>query len=163
MGFEIREIDDRDRVKVTRFLESTWGTTMMASHGVLIDASRLPGIGVFDGSGLVGLLTYNLKDRVCEVVTINSLRQGEGIGTELINRVVGLVQGLDLSRIFLVTTNDNIDAIRFYQKRGWCLAGINRGAIDEARASIKPEIPKIGNYSIPIRDELIFELPLGGE
>jgi ribosomal protein S18 acetylase RimI-like enzyme len=61
----------------------------------------------------------------------------------------------------LVTTNDNVDAIRFYQRRGYRIASIDRGAVDRAR-SIKPSIPLIGFHGIPIRDELTLVKDLDG-
>jgi hypothetical protein len=59
----------------------------------------------------------------------------------------------------LITTNDNIDAIRFYQRRGMRLVAVHRDAVDDARRA-KPSIPMIGEYGIPIHDELEFELQL---
>ena len=35
---------------------------------------------------------------------------------------------------------------------------MHRGAVDHSRASLKPEIPLVGNYGIPLRDELELEL-----
>ena len=61
----------------------------------------------------------------------------------------------------MLTTNDNLDALRFYQRRGFCLAALHPGAIAAARASLKPALPRVGNHEIPIRDELILEKLLG--
>jgi hypothetical protein len=63
-------------------------------------------------------------------------------------------------RLWLITSNDNLNAIRFYQRRGMRLTAVHRGAIDEAR-QIKPSIPLIGEHGIPIHDELELELRLG--
>jgi len=60
-------------------------------------------------------------------------------------------------RLWLVTTNDNVDALRFYQRRGFCLVCVHRGAVDHSRAHLKPEIPLAGNNRIPLRDELELE------
>ena len=61
------------------------------------------------------------------------------------------------SRLWVITTNDNIDALRFYQRRGFCLVRVYRGAVDRSRASLKPEIPAVGAYGIPLRDEIELE------
>ena len=60
----------------------------------------------------------------------------------------------------LITTNDNVDALRFYQRRGFVLTELRPGAVDESRR-MKPQIPLVGAYGIPIRDELVLvrELP----
>ncbi|MFP3471139.1 GNAT family N-acetyltransferase, partial [Micrococcus sp. SIMBA_144] len=60
------------------------------------------------------------------------------------------------SRITLITTNDNLAALKFYQKRGFVMTAIHRNAVEKAR-KIKPEIPLIGNDGIPIRDEIQLE------
>ena len=52
----------------------------------------------------------------------------------------------------------NLETIRFYQRRGFSLAGVRVGAIDEYRRTLKPEIPTLGNDEIPIRDEFEFEM-----
>jgi hypothetical protein len=62
-------------------------------------------------------------------------------------------------RLTLITTNDNLHALGFYQRRGFELAGIQRGAIGRAR-ELKPSIPLIGQNNIPLRDEIELELPL---
>ena len=61
------------------------------------------------------------------------------------------------TRLWVITTNDNVDALRFYQRRGFCLVGVHRGAVDRSRASLKPEIPAAGAYRIPLRDEIELE------
>ena len=62
-------------------------------------------------------------------------------------------------RIWLITTNDNLDVLRFYQRRGYRLAAVFPGAVDEARKQ-KPTIPLTGFYGIPIRDEILPEKTL---
>jgi ribosomal protein S18 acetylase RimI-like enzyme len=61
--------------------------------------------------------------------------------------------------LFLVTTNDNTPALRFYQKRGFVLSALRPNAIAENR-KVKPEIPLTGQDGIPIRDELELEMHL---
>lgn len=61
--------------------------------------------------------------------------------------------------MWLVTTNDNVDALRFYQRRGFVLVDLRPNAMQAARA-LKPEIPLIGRYGLPLRDELYLEMSL---
>ena len=56
----------------------------------------------------------------------------------------------------LTTTNDNVDALRFYQRHGFRLVELRPGAVDAARR-LKPEIPATGAHGIPLRDELELE------
>ena len=59
--------------------------------------------------------------------------------------------------VWLTTTNYNLDALRFYQRRGFRLVRVRPGAVDEARQTMKPEIPEVGSFGIPMRDELDLE------
>jgi GNAT superfamily N-acetyltransferase len=77
----------------------------------------------------------------------------------LINAVVEEARKRNCTRIFLITTNDNLNALGFYQKRGFELVAIHRGAVNESR-KIKPGIPLMGNDGIPLRDEIELELTL---
>jgi hypothetical protein len=58
------------------------------------------------------------------------------------------------------TTNDNVDALRFYQRRGFRLAALRTRAVDELRRRLKPTIPAVGEHGIPIRDEIELEIEL---
>jgi hypothetical protein len=75
------------------------------------------------------------------------------VGTVLMETVAADAQRLRCHEIRLTTTNDNLDAIRFYQRRGLRLVALRAGAVDRARLE-KPEIPRAGAYGIPLRDEI---------
>jgi DNA-3-methyladenine glycosylase I len=91
-------------------------------------------------------------------VTLNSLREGIGIGTALLDAVREAARKSGCRRTWLITTNDNLHALRFYQKRGWRLTALHRNALDESRR-LKPVIPEIGIDGIPLRDEIELEPP----
>ena len=59
-------------------------------------------------------------------------------------------------RLWVVTTNDNLPALAFYQLHGLRLASLRPRAVDLARR-IKPAIAETGYDGIPIRDELELE------
>ena len=80
-----------------------------------------------------------------------------GAGTALIQAVAQLARRQGCTRLWVITTNDNVDALRFYQRRGFCLVRVHRGAVDRSRACLKPEIPPVGAYGIPLRDEIELE------
>jgi GNAT superfamily N-acetyltransferase len=153
-----------DRPWVAQFLIRLWGSPKIISRGQIHLADQLPGfyaqatetLAGFSPGERVGLITYHLQDQACEIVSIDSLVEGVGIGTQLIQQVELLVREAGYRRLWLITSNDNTPAIRFYQKRGLRLAAIHRGAIDQARR-LKPEIPVTGLDGIPIRDEIEFE------
>ncbi len=132
----------------------------MARKGVLIDASVLPGFVATDGERPVGLLTYDAAHDECEVVAIISAEEGRGIGRALMDAARDRAAAAGCRRLWLITTNDNVDALRFYQRRGFRLAALHRGAVDDCRARLKPEIPMVGDYGIPLRDELELDKQL---
>ena len=119
----------------------------------------MPGFAAFDGDGCVGLVTYELDGGACEIVTIDALREGEGIGTALLEAVVDAAREAGCKRVQLLTTNNNVRALAFYQKRGFRLVALKAGEIDEQR-KLKPSIPEVDSAGLPIRDELHLELSL---
>lgn len=149
--------DDQDWVRA--FTERHWGSAMMVSRGRLFNIADLPGFVALTDDEIVGLITYELADGACEITSLNSLVGGTGIGAKLINEVTRVAVENDLKRVWLITTNDNIHAIRWYQKRGFRIAAVYPNALAASR-QLKPEIPLIGNDGIPLRDEIEFELPL---
>jgi ribosomal protein S18 acetylase RimI-like enzyme len=121
--------------------------------------AELPGFAAFEDERCVGLVTYELDGEACEIVTIDALEESRGIGTALLDAVVGAARKAGCSRVQLLTTNNNLRALAFYQKRGFRLVGLVPGAIDEER-SVKPSIPLVDSAGLPIRDELHLELAL---
>jgi GNAT superfamily N-acetyltransferase len=133
-------------------LEELWGSTLIAVGGRQMDAASLPGFTCHDGE-LLGLASYQLAAGHCELVTLNSLRPGGGIGSALLAAVEQAAREAGCLVLKLVTTNDNLPALRFYQRRGYRLVALRPGAVDEARLR-KPQIPQVGLDGIPLHDEL---------
>jgi GNAT superfamily N-acetyltransferase len=106
---------------------------------------------------LAGVLTYVVRSDACEVLTLHAVESWRGAGTALLAGVGRIAAERGCTRLWLITTNDNVDALRFYQRRGFTLAALRAGAVDHSRARLKPEIPLVGAYGIPLRDELELE------
>jgi ribosomal protein S18 acetylase RimI-like enzyme len=157
---QVRAAREDERAWIERYLNRSWGSTTVVSRGVAHDASRLPAFVASRNGELVGLATFRVAEAQCELVTLDALRRRQGIGSALLSAVAEEAARRGCSRLWLSTTNDNLEAIRFYQRRGMRLVAVHRGAVDEARR-IKPSIALIGEYGIPIHDELEFELGLG--
>ena len=102
---------------------------------------------------LAGVLTYIIDRDSCEVLTLHVADQWRGVGSALIKEVGAVAREAGCRRMWLITTNDNVDALRFDQRRGFRLAKVHAGAIVQDR-KLKPEIPAIGDYGIPIDDQL---------
>ena len=131
----------------------------IVSRGRLHEASKLWALVCQAGERRVGLVKFDIRDRHCELVTLEAFTQGRGIGSALLAAVVAKATRRGCRRVWLIISNDNLQALRFYQRRGMRLAALHRGAIDEARR-IKNEIPPIGKHDTPIHDELELELHL---
>jgi ribosomal protein S18 acetylase RimI-like enzyme len=157
--FSIRPVKDSDRAWVANFIARQWGAEIVIAYGVVFHASKLPGFVALRGDEKLGLVTYNIDDRACEIITLNSLQPGIGIGAALIDAVKAHARQAGCQRLFLMTANDNIDALRFYQKRGFVLVAVHRNAAEQAR-KLKPQIPFIGEHGIPLRDEIELEMML---
>jgi ribosomal protein S18 acetylase RimI-like enzyme len=155
----IRGYRESDRLWAEPFMRAEFGGPLQARRGELLDVLALPGF-VAERDGLpIGLVTYRLENDECELAFIASLERHAGVGTALLDAFVQAVAGCE--RIWLVTTNDNLDALRFYQRRGFVLSALRAGAVDKAREQLKPQIATVGEFGIRLRDELELELRPG--
>lgn len=155
----IRPLTEGDRSWVSRWLKEWWAGPRMVTRGKVHNAAELPGLMAVRDGKPAGLVTYDIVGEQLEIVTMNSLVAGAGIGSALINAVKDVAVQNGCKRLWLITTNDNTAALRFYQKRGFRLAAIHRDALEQSR-QLKPEIPLIGNDGIPLRDEIELEIIL---
>jgi ribosomal protein S18 acetylase RimI-like enzyme len=156
----LHPLDTASRLAVQRFMAEHWGADFVVAHGSVYYPHELPGFAAYDEAGAIaGLITYRVEAGECEVVTIDSLRPGLGLGTALLEAVVAAARAAGCRRVWLITTNDNLKALRFYQKRGFRLCALYPGALNETRR-LKPSLPLLGQEGIPLRDELALELRL---
>jgi GNAT superfamily N-acetyltransferase len=161
-SFTVRALGPHEADTLEEFWREHWGSPIMVTRGKVHNARDLTGYVAETAGSWVGLLTYRLEGEECEVMSLDSLREGQGIGTALLDALLEQAQREGWRRLFLITTNDNTHALRFYQRRGWTIASVYPCAVEAARA-IKPEIPLTGFDGIPIRDEIEMERVLSVE
>ena len=155
----VRPAEVEDDSWVEWFLESSVATRV-ARRGQLVKACHhLMLIAERDGVR-AGLLTYVIIDDACEILTIHATEPWAGVGTALLDAVRRVARASACTRLWLVTTNDNVDALRFFQRRGFRIRKVRPGGVDKARVRLKPEIPLIGAHGIPIHDEIELETPI---
>jgi GNAT superfamily N-acetyltransferase len=154
----VRAVEDNEREWLAEILRENWGPAVV-SRGRLIDATVLPAVVCLRSGRPVGVATYDPGEADCELVTIDAFREHTGVGSALLAAVEQAARAHGCSRLWLITTNDNLDALRFYQRRGMRLAAVHAGAIEVSR-SLKPSIPMTGHHGIEIRDELELEKTL---
>jgi ribosomal protein S18 acetylase RimI-like enzyme len=151
--FEIRPATPVDRQAIVALLEARWGGETLVVRDTVYPPADLPGFVAVDGRDLVGLVTLEPGIESWHVLSLDCFVSGQRISRALLDRVEDAVRYAGWLRITLVTTNDNVEAIRFYQRRGYLIAFVDLGAVDRARRT-KPSIPLIGLHGIPIRDEV---------
>ena len=149
----IEQINSENKDKVISFFKEHWGSSEMVISSGIYQCENLNGFIYEEDQQIIGLVTYVMKIDEIEIISLDSIHEGKGIGTALIEKVENLAKQKQIKIITLVTTNDNLNALRFYQKRGYRITSIIPNAVNEAR-KIKPSIPLTGNYGIPLNDEL---------
>lgn len=159
LNTSIRKLTPEDAPWVQAFWIEHWGSDLMVVHGQTYASAGLPGFVVEEDGQVLGLATYRVENDECELMSLDSLIEGQGIGSQLLEAVLETAQQAGLRRMYLSTTNDNMNALRFYQKRGFRFCALRPGAVMESR-KLKPAIPLIGFEGIPIRDELELEKDL---
>jgi len=153
---QIDPLTGDERQWVEQFIRERWGATNVVGHGAVYYPHTLPGFVAHSGGDRLGLLTYSVSAGALEIVTVDSLHPRRGIGTALIEAAKQQALDQGCHRLWLVTTNDNLDALRFYQKRGFTLVALHPNALERSRA-LKPQIPLLGQHGIPLRDEIELE------
>jgi len=155
----IRRLTPDDLPRLRQFWMENWGDEFVVAHDVIYYPDTLDGFIALDDDEWAGEITCAFSGSDCEIVSLDSSHEGQGIGTKLITAVVEEARTKNCERVFLITTNDNLNALGFYQKRGFQLVKISRGALIETR-KLKPDIPLIGANNIPLRDEIELEMIL---
>lgn len=128
----------------------------MVSKGKLHDTGRLPGIVAVDGTCRLGLLLFLHEIEEVQVVTLDVLERRHGIGRLLLDAITSFAISHHATRVWLITTNENVGGIAFYTRCGFRLVEVRLDAITEARR-LKPQIPEADKHGVAIRDELEFE------
>ena len=154
---EIHAINQNNRSRINAFIIQHWFTPEMIVHGECIDLGKADGLYAIEHNEIAGLVTYRIRQNEMEILSLDSVYENRGIGTALLNAAVHKAAEQHCSRIMLITTNDNLNALRFYQKRGFDMVRLYRNYVEQARKR-KPEIPLTGENGIPIKHEIELEM-----
>lgn len=157
MQLIISPITEQDTASVEAVWRSEWGAGFVVTRGRVVEPQQVQGYRAVGMDGrLAGLITYQITGTECEVITLDTIVRFAGVGSALMAEVERAARAAGCRRQWLITTNDNLDAMRFYQRRGYAIATVHANAIESSRR-LKPSIPLSGNFGIPIRDEIEFE------
>ena len=140
-------------------LESEWNSTKVVTKGIVYDCMNLPAYIAVKDKKIAGMITYYISGADCQIITLNSLAENEGIGQKLIEKVKRAAIEQGCTHLWVVTTNNNIKAIRYYKKRGFKLKTVYYYSVNKSRM-LKPDIPLFGTNGIPILHEVEFKISL---
>ncbi len=155
----VRPVEDSDRDWPRETLTQLGQLRILSLGRLTEDVARLEGFLAERAGTRVGYALVRIDNDELEVVALEALTRRQGIGTALLGAAADDARRAGCARARLITTNDNLDAVRFYQRRGWDLVALHHHAVTVGR-ELKPEIPEVGDYGLPIRHELEFELLL---
>ncbi|MBN2362803.1 GNAT family N-acetyltransferase [candidate division WOR-3 bacterium] len=155
-SFEIIEISEKYRKFVVKYISDNWGSSILVSCGKIHDSENLQGFVAIEKGVIKGIATFEIVGKVCEIVSLDSMDKGRGIGKALVEKIIDKAAKEKCSMVWLITTNDNTKAMRFYQKIGFIMSAFYKNALNESR-KLKPEIPLTGNDGIPLLHEIKFE------
>ena len=146
----VRVANGSERAQAADILKRRWGEPIaVRGRTYMFDDCQIFIAGDMEGIAAVS----HDEPPFVELVAINALTQWKGAGSALIEAIVASASASGFAAIRLTTTNDNVDALRFYQRRGFRLTALRPDAVDEARR-LKPRIATHGQPGLPIHDEL---------
>ncbi|MBE0600510.1 MAG: GNAT family N-acetyltransferase [Firmicutes bacterium] len=158
--YRVIPIDETFRPAVQAMVDQSWAGPLIAVNGTLWDTRTMAGFAAEqDDYTMIGYILYVFHTDTCEIMALESLRENVGVGTRLIERVKAEAIRRGKKKIAVTTTNDNLHALRFYQRFGFTLQTLRPNMLETSR-KLKPGIPPEGIDGIPLRDEIELELAL---
>lgn len=152
-------MNEEFRTKVNQNIADEWAGPIIVTRGTSHDTSHADGFISVTDKELTGYVLYYMENKQCEILVLQSCLENQGIGTALVRAVVEAAKNENCQRVWLITTNDNIHAIRYYQRKGFELTSVYINALEEAR-KLKPSIPLFGSEGIPLKHEFEFSYML---
>jgi GNAT superfamily N-acetyltransferase len=159
-GLTVRPFTAADLTWAEPLVAAEMGGRWQVRRGERVDALRRPGWVAEREAAPAGLLTAAPRADGWELVLLLAIERRTGVARTLVEHLVDEARRAGAGQLWVVTTNDNLAALGFYQRVGFRLSALRAGAVDEARATMKPDLPTTGLDGLPIRDELELHLPL---
>jgi GNAT superfamily N-acetyltransferase len=154
----VHEATDRDRAVVRDLFQRDFGRTQIVAFGDVMNVDEMPALVALTYEDVSGALAYRLRGDGLHIVALatDALWQRSGVGGHLVAEAELLARRLSLARVIVTTTNDNVQALYFYQRRGYRITAVVPGSVI---AQTKQERDGFGG--IPVRDEVQLEKRLG--
>jgi ribosomal protein S18 acetylase RimI-like enzyme len=153
----VREATDSDRAAARELFQRDFGRTRIVAFGEVMDIDAMPALVAVLRTEPSGALAYRLLGDSLHIVALatDPMWQRSGVGGYLIAEAELLARRLRLKRVVISTTNDNLPALHFYQRRGYVLTELVANSVV---AHTHQEIAGFGG--IPVRDEIRLEKKL---
>jgi len=147
----VREANDADRRAARELFQRDFGRTRIIAFGEVMDIDQMPALVALMHREPSGALAYRLLGDALHIVALatDPMWQRSGVGSHLVAEAELLARRLALSRLLVATTNDNLPALYFYQRRGFRLIG---AAVESVIAQTQEVHAGFGG--IHVRDEL---------
>ena len=151
----IRESEERDQAGIIELFERDFGYTNIVAFGEEVVLGDAPSLAAWMKGELAGALAYRLLTDGLLILALatDAMWQRSGVGGHLVAEAESLPRARGLARVLVSTTNDNLPALYFYQRRDYHITEVVSGGL---LAHIK-EGGSVGFGGIPLRDEIRME------
>jgi ribosomal protein S18 acetylase RimI-like enzyme len=153
-----REATAAEQDAALELFRRDFGRTSIASFGEVIPLSETSTIVAEMQGDVSGALAWRPRENALQIVALATepMWQRSGVGGHLVAEAEVVARRTGATRVVLATTNDNLPALYFYQRRGYRITDVVRDAWrDHAELTIG-----VGFASIPVLDELRLEKTL---
>jgi hypothetical protein len=99
----VRRLPESERAWLRSTLRERWPHELLVGRGRVREISELSALVAVEGEERAGLLTYVIEGDVAELVTLDALRPGGGVGASLIERLAELARAAGGEEETLVT------------------------------------------------------------
>jgi ribosomal protein S18 acetylase RimI-like enzyme len=156
----VREATDADRAAARELFARDFGRTKIVAYGEVMDIDQMPALVAVRYADPSGALAYRLHGDALHIVALatDPMWQRSGVGGHLVAEAELIARRLKLRRLVVSTTNDNLPALYFYQRRGYRMTDFVPSSI------IMHTGQEVAGFAgIPVRDEVRLEKTLAEE
>lgn len=150
----VREATEADRAAARTLFEQDFGRAKIVAFDEVMDIDQMPALVAVMYDEPSGALAYRLLGDALHIVALatDPMWQRAGVGGHLVAEAERLARRLSLTRLVVSTTNDNLPALYFYQRRGYRLTALVPDSVITHTHQMVA-----GFAGIPARDEVRLE------
>jgi GNAT superfamily N-acetyltransferase len=151
----VREAGDGERQIALDLFKRDFGRTGIVAFGQVMDLDAVPTLVAEMNGEIAGAVAYRLVEAGLHIVALatDPMWQRSGVGGYLVAEAELLARRLNIPRVIVSMTNDNLPSLYFYQRRGYFVSEwIPNGVAKHSKSA-----SLVGFGGIPIRDEVRLE------